>query len=87
MKSLIHIPNMRLITDRSAARVGQLVCFVASIVVFMCAVLKLCSLQLSEGQLIIGLLAAGSCMLLIAVIALLLPLAVRAESDLTKHQG
>lgn len=82
MKSLIQIAKTRLMTDRAAARVAQLACFVASIVVFMCAVLKLCSLQLSEWQLIIGLLAAGSCMVLMVLTGLLLPILIRAESDL-----
>jgi len=86
MKALIRLACHRLTTDRAAAGVGQIACFAAAIVLFALAVLKLCSLRLPEGQLIIGLLNAIACTLLLVILGLLLPLAVRADSrELTKR--
>ena len=77
MKSLIRLVGTRLTSDRADARVGQIVCFAGAIALFVIATLRLCALRLPEGQLLIGLLAALACTLLLMLIGLLLPLAVR----------
>ena len=74
MKPLIRIAKRRLTSDRADARAGQIICFAAAVALFTLAVLKLCSLRLPEGPLIIGLLAALACALLLIVLGLLLPL-------------
>lgn len=80
MGFLARLAKAPLTTARFDARLGQIVCFVAAIAVFVLAVLKLCSLRLTERELFIGLLAAIACTLLLIVIGLLLPISVGSGS-------
>ena len=73
MKSLVHLFNRPLVARRTVLLASQFACFAAAIAVFALAVLKLSSLGLSEGDLIIGLLAAAACMMLMILIGLVLP--------------
>lgn len=73
MGPIAWLAKARVTTDLFDARLGQMVCFVAAIALFVIAVLKLCRLGLTEGQLIIGLLAAIACSLLLVVLGFLIP--------------
>jgi hypothetical protein len=74
MGPLARLAGARITTDFFDARLGQGVCFVAAVVLLVAVVLKLSRLGLSEGQLIIGLLAAIACSLLFVILGLLLPI-------------
>jgi Na+(H+)/acetate symporter ActP len=76
-----RLAKARVTTDFFDARLGQMLCFVAAIALFVLAVLKLCRLGLTEGQLIIGLLAAIACSLLLVVLGLLLPISAALRKD------
>ena len=84
MNPLIRLAKTPITTHRLDARLGQMVCFVGAILLFAAAVLKLCSLRLTEGELVIGLLAAIACTLQLVVIGLLLGQAA-ARHDLTPN--
>lgn len=71
-----RVANVPLTTERLDAWLGQILCFVAAVVLLVIAVRKLCSLQLAEGQFLIGLLATIACSLLLVVLGLLLPISV-----------
>ncbi|HUT32365.1 MAG TPA: hypothetical protein VNE39_02705 [Planctomycetota bacterium] len=76
MGPIARLAKARVTTDFFDARLGQLVCFVAAVALFVIAVLKLCRLQLTEGQLVIGLLAAIACSLLLVVLGFLIPISI-----------
>ncbi|MBM4040226.1 MAG: hypothetical protein FJ290_17105 [Planctomycetes bacterium] len=76
MGPIARLAKARVTTALFDARVGQILCFVAAIALFPLVVLKLTRLQLTEGELIIGLLAAGACSLLLVVLGLLIPISV-----------
>lgn len=78
MKSLLRVLNRPVLSRRTAVVGAQCVYFTAAVVLFALAVRKLSSLGLSEGDLVVGLLAAVSCMLLMVLIGLVLPLAVES---------
>ena len=84
MRLLARLAKARVTTDTFDWRLGQIVCFVAAIVVFALAVLKLCSMRLDEGTLIVGLLAALACSLLFVVLGLLLPISAKARQGREK---
>ncbi|MBI1374605.1 MAG: hypothetical protein GC159_17950 [Phycisphaera sp.] len=81
MKKLTQIATAQITHNRVDVLVGQLVCYAAALVLFVAAVIKLCTLGLDEGELIIGLLAAVACMLLMVNAGLLLPLQVRHQDN------
>lgn len=76
MGLIARLAKARVTTESFDARVGQVLCFVAAVALFVVAVLKLSRLRLSEGQLIIGLLAAIACTLLLVVLGLLIPISI-----------
>ncbi|NNJ26100.1 hypothetical protein [Alienimonas chondri] len=78
MKSLPPVWNRPLIARRTLAFGAQYACFAAALGLFVLAVRKLSTLGLSEGDLVVGLLTAVSCMLLMILIGLILPLAAGA---------
>ena len=79
MGLLARLGKARVTTDAFDARVGQILCFAAAVAIFAVAVLKLCSMRIEEGLLIVGLLATIACSLLFVVIGLLLPISARAR--------
>ena len=83
MKSLVLAFNRPLVSDRAAVFAAQLACFAAAMAVFIVPVLKLSSLGLTEGDLMIGLLTATACMLLMVNLGVVLPLAARVGKDAT----
>ena len=85
MRLLARLAKARVTTDAFDWRVGQIVCFAAAVVVFALAALKLCSMRLDEGTLIVGLLAATACSLLFVVLGLLLPISARTRRERDKN--
>ena len=78
MKPASQLARLRVTSDRLDLCIGRVACFAAAALLFPLAVLKLCSLGLPQGQLVIGLLAALACTLLMIVLGLLLPLTAAA---------
>ena len=76
MGQIPRLAKASVTTDTFDGRLGQMVCFVAAVVLFALAVLKLSRLQLTEGQLVIGLLAAIACSLLLVVLGFLIPISI-----------
>ena len=76
MGQIPRLAKASVTTDPLDGRLGQIVCFVAAVVLFALAVLKLSRLQLTEGQLVIGLLAAIACSLLLVVLGFLIPISI-----------
>ena len=74
MNDILGLMRTSVTSDRFDARFGEWVCYSAAIVIFSAAVLKLCSLGLTEGQLMVGLLSASSCMLLMICMGMLISL-------------
>jgi len=70
-----------LTSPRFDAKVAQIACFAAGLLVFVAAVLKLCSLPVTEWQLLIGLLATSPCLLLCILLGLLVPMVRRSCHD------
>jgi hypothetical protein len=81
VKAIMQIATLPLMTNRVAARVAQIAYFGGAVGLFCFAVLKLCSLQMSESLFFVGMLAALACMMQMIVIGLLLPMAVRTEPN------
>lgn len=75
--NLLRILARRLTSSRFDAKVAQYACYAGGLLVFVAAVLKLCSLPVSEFQLLIGLLLAVACLLLCIALGMLVPVAAR----------
>jgi hypothetical protein len=75
--NLLCILAKRLTSPRFDARLAQIACYAGGLVTFVAAVLKLCSLPVSEFQLLVGLLLAVACLLLCITLGTLVPLAAR----------
>jgi hypothetical protein len=66
----------RITSDTFDTKLGQAVCFITSVLVFVLSMWKLTRLELDESQLFFGVLLSGCVPLLCVVVGLLLPVAM-----------
>ena len=74
MRLIARLARIKISSERFDARVSQVVFFVGALLFFCGTTWALTTLNLSEGQLLIGLLASIACMLLMILIGLVLPI-------------
>ena len=77
---IAQILNRKIVADATVAKLVQVMCFVASLLVLSLSLWKLARLDLSESQLFLGFLLAPITPMLLIILGLVLPGAIAPKS-------
>ncbi len=77
---IAQILNRKIVADDTAAKVVQILCFAVSIFVLALSLWKLSRLELTEAQVFFGVLLSGITPMLMIILGLLLPIAIRPKN-------
>lgn len=80
---IVKLATLRLTSGAFDTRVAQYVCWIFALLMLVITMRKISSLELTEAQLLFGILLAFVCPMLAVILGLLIPLSVQSRRRAT----